>query len=669
MRWIKIYALGLLLVLLAGCGGGFSELPASRPAGTVNGYVIDGPISGAQVTIYEFAEGHKGRALGSATTASDGTFSINLHTRDQPIYIEAQGGSYVEEASAKTVSLNPTERLTALMHYQSGKSMNVVITTYSHLATGLAEYNIGQEVDVTTALISATQSISEMIGLNVASVVPYSITRLSNTLISPQFSDNYAYGFMLAAISSWTAWASKQSGTPVHETLTSIALAQLMYRDIAADGLLDGFGYDESGAGVVELRAGAMKLGPDVYQKGFGQQMLNVANSSFNKTGFGVKDVRERANYLIQSPALNSPNSPTGDDKIGPAINRVVAKKLYENGVFDFSVYVDDPAGINLIAFEIDNTPLGRAADLLAPSITIDTKKYSDGVHTIGVIAEDSVGNRSIASFDVTFANASPFILVTSPRVTNAEAFTLKGIFVANGFDLAGLKIQNRIVNVEPNGAWQFDIILTSGVNDISITAFNLHGNQYGINQSVILDTVAPLIFVSYSSARFMVDEIIYNASLAAASEVGADLYVEDAEVSMEGITVTPAELTGRGVPFLEVAVVDVPKPELFNTEAPVVRIQYALNDVLLSEKEVHPSAYASLEGNYLIYLALDMLHADWKTAKRKDVHSLTIVARDQATNESRFGLKFKTRFRGKSDVDDLNPDFPLALYCGCTTH
>lgn len=653
---MRLITYGLcLLSLLAGCGGDLNQLPPSRPTGAVSGYVIDGPIANAQVTIYDFSTGRKGRALGSATTANDGAFTIGLHERDLPIYIEAQGGSYVEEASAKTVYLQQGERLTAVAHYQGGKAMNVVITPYSHMATGLAEYNIGQGADVNVAITSATQTISALIGLNVASVVPQSISVLSNALVKPTFNDNYAYGFMLAAISSWTAWASQQSGTNVHESVTSILLAQLMYRDIYTDGLLDGRAYDEGATANIELRAGGMALGPEVYQKGFGQQMLNVANSEMNKTGFGVADVRSRANYLIQT-SLNAPGLAPVEDKIGPAINRSPAAKLYENGTLNFSVSVDDPAGISLVAFEIDNTPIGNAADLLTPAITIDTRQYADGVHTINVIAEDSAGNRSSARFEVLFANASPFILITSPAMTNKELFTLKGIFVANDFDFAELKAQDRLINVEPNGAWQIDLTLASGVNNILVSAIDKQGKQSDLIHKVVLDAVAPLIFVSYSAARFISDDGIFSGTLAAASEGGPRLFIQNPDASMEGITVTTEELNARGIPFLEVAILDMPRPELLTPPAQV-RVQYALNEVILSEKELQPSAGAAFGGNYLVYLALDMIHQDWKTAKRRDVHHLTVIAKDQASNESRFELKFRTRFGSEDDRDDDDDD------------
>lgn len=647
---VRVISLCFVL-LLAACGGDFNELPPNRPAGTVAGYVIDGPIANADVSIYAFAEGRKGRVLGAGKTAADGSFSIKLHARDQLVYIEAQGGSYIEEASAKTVNLLPGERLTALAHYQSATTLHVVITPYSHLATGLAEYKINQGVDVDTAATSAIQNISALVGLNIASVVPQGITSLSNTLVNADVSDNYAYGFMLAAISSWTAWASQKSGLAAHETITSISLAQLMYRDIVADGVLDGQGFDENGVTIVELQAGAIALDTEVYHKGFGQHMLNVANSAVNQTGFSVIDVRERANYLIQSNPLSAPGSTSAEDTIGPAINGVPYSKLYENGIFNFAVRVDDPVGVSLVSFDVDNAFIGKAADLSTPSIAIDTRQYADGVHTIGVSAEDMFGNRSRVKFDVLFANASPFILINSPRVTNKEIFTLQGIFAVNNFDFQTLLIQNRDVSVAENGAWQVDITLKSGKNDIAIVALDKQGSQFEVNYSIVLDTVPPRIFVSYSDARYIADENIFAASLSAASDVGPPLYVENAEANMEGVTVTPGELESRSIPFIEVVIAELPKPD----SAPVVRIQYILNDTLMSEKEIFPSAYGLLEGNYLIYLALDMLHGDWKTAKPKDVHRLMIIAQDAAANESRFELKFKTRFRGKSDQNDAD--------------
>ena len=102
-------ALGLLVLLLFGCGGGPSlSLSSSTKTGT------SGTAYAAQsgtVTAYRLdSNGQRGAQVGTAQTDANGSFELKLTLPSTgPLLISVSSGSYVEPATGTLVNLNGNE--------------------------------------------------------------------------------------------------------------------------------------------------------------------------------------------------------------------------------------------------------------------------------------------------------------------------------------------------------------------------------------------------------------------------------------------------------------------------------------------------------------------------------------------------------------------------------
>lgn len=236
-------AILFILSLLSACGGGAGGAGGATgstiPVGAVSGTSFDGLIINGTVSVYDYTTGAKGALLAQATTDGKGLYGLSLQVESRPVLLELTGGYYVEEAGTNAnISLDPQHKLTAVANYITGTSLKVAITTYSHLAAGLAAFEIKNGVAVATAINDANSRASSLVGVNILSTKPKEITDVTNA--SATLTPELRYGFLAGAISFWTYGHAPSLASAHVAPYTSIDFAQLLYQDIAADGLLDG---------------------------------------------------------------------------------------------------------------------------------------------------------------------------------------------------------------------------------------------------------------------------------------------------------------------------------------------------------------------------------------------------------------------------------------------
>lgn len=146
-------AAAVLVSSLAACGGGDSSpaptpspAPAPAPAPsstTVSGSVVKGPVAGAQVCAYTVSGSARGTALGSCTTAdASGKYSFAVPAGSGPLWLEATGGSYVDEATGATVTLPAGAPLLALVN-ATGSTASTMLTPLTTLALNAARATVG----------------------------------------------------------------------------------------------------------------------------------------------------------------------------------------------------------------------------------------------------------------------------------------------------------------------------------------------------------------------------------------------------------------------------------------------------------------------------------------------------------------------------------------------
>ena len=280
-------ALLISLVFLTACGGGggsgggSGSTGSTIPVGSVSGISFDGLIINGTVSVYDFTTGAKGALLGQTTSdGTSGLYSLSLQVESRPVLLEITGGYYVEEAGPSVQHRSRSvqmQKLTALANYTTGTPLKVAVTTYTHLAAGLAAFEISKGTAVSTAINDANNRASSLAGVNILTTTPKEITDVSNA--SATLTPELKYGFLAGAISMWTYNNAPSAAVAHLPPYTSIDFAQLLYQDISADGLLDGIGLDSTGA-AAPLSFGTTPLGVDVYRLGLGVAMVQMARDA-----------------------------------------------------------------------------------------------------------------------------------------------------------------------------------------------------------------------------------------------------------------------------------------------------------------------------------------------------------------------------------------------------
>lgn len=354
----------LVIFLLGGCTPGDpTQLPPTRPFGTITGNAVDASISGAQVNIYSFKNGVRGIKLGDATTDNSGAYSVDIQSPDQPILIEISGGSYTEEATGTLVQLQDGQTLRAVGMYQSGQTHNVMVTPLTHMAAALAEYKIGIGMSVESAITESTATINQFFAVNVGAIKPIDITDANSGVTV--FSDDVLYGFYLAGLSQWTLWASNENHeSQPHTVYTSIALSQIFYHDLHSDGLLDGIGFNQAGTALEPLGFGTVPLNQDAYRLAFSLHMLAIANSAENKTSFVANDLLDAANGIAaQTTLLVDALNPVVIDNQAPTFTNSAgtnSQARFSNGDGTYTTAIlQDSNDTTPLYFETDKVELG----------------------------------------------------------------------------------------------------------------------------------------------------------------------------------------------------------------------------------------------------------------------------------------------------------------------
>ena len=645
----------LTLALLTACGGS-SDVPEARPSAVVSGYAVDGAIIDGTVNVYAFADGIKGERLGGGVTDGEGFYSINIRAPSQPVLIEVTGGRYVEHASGVEVTLRDGQRLRSVALYESGQPLAVMVTPLTHLVSALTEFKIGDGVPVDGAVRQAALDVATVFAVDVMSILPLDITDARHA--SSALTDEHLYGFLLAALSSWTAWASEQNGVEPHTSYTSIGLSQILYDDVRADGVLDGVGVNQSGESMA-LAFGQVSLDQEVYRAALAQQMLAMAYSEVNKTGLTTDILLASAQNLAASNHAVfgglEPDPLTGEP---PTIINVEPEGLYHNGVFDYAVVIAGALGAETVEFDIDGIVIGEAVDPRQPTFPIDTRTYPDGQYQIGVRAIDILGGESYAQFTINFDNTEPFVNVTSAPLTNQATYALSGTYGDNGAGVRSLLVQGQAVELNEAGTWTTEIALVSGHNSIAIVLVDNAGNERHAESVVALDVANPLIdtAVGHGAARFSNGDGTFVEAPLADQNDGMPLYLETDALDLNGVPITPSDLDANGIVYFVFSATDPVVDDVASAAEDItVRMQYLRNgEVWADWRELSP-----VDGQYLVPLASETLHIDWHRATPLDQHQIAVQVEDGAANLASTTFSFTADFYVPeftvTDVEDLN--------------
>ncbi|MFS1485365.1 hypothetical protein BCU41_012025, partial [Vibrio lentus] len=262
-----------------GGGGGEDNTPPERDRATISGTVFDAPVGGANVTAWEFNDGKFGRKLADSRSDVNGNYSMVIQSASRPIIVKAEGGAYLDPYTKNQIqeSNGKSIHLEAVLNYSEGNDSELMITPLTYLATGLTKYytSIGQEG--ADAIADATSEVNRMYGFDVNKIKPIDIARGGQSSVA---TSGHKYGAFLTAYSSLSYDLIDPNNESDPDLYTSIHLADIQYRDVLADGVLDGYELNPITGGAAKISFGKERVSPDLYTHDLSKYLMIVVNDS-----------------------------------------------------------------------------------------------------------------------------------------------------------------------------------------------------------------------------------------------------------------------------------------------------------------------------------------------------------------------------------------------------
>ncbi|NVK70713.1 MAG: hypothetical protein HWE31_18840, partial [Vibrio campbellii] len=350
--------LGLMAasLLLSACGGGDGgdNTPPARNTGSISGNVFDAPVNGAKIDVFEYKDGKVGRKLDSTTSDAFGDYKLEFESSSMPLYVVAQQGSYTDPLTKEIVSssANKTLRLEGIVNFSEGSDQKLMLTPLTNIVSGLAKYKIANGESGSDAVSEALDSINGMYGFNVNETKPIDITKGGQSSFA---TPGHQYGALLTAYSSYSYDLIQKYGQSEDKVFTSMHFADIQFRDVIADGLLDGLEISESTGAVTPLTFGQQRITSDVYTQDLSQHVLIVVNDpELNISGTDADD------YVAFSQKINDlgshgetdgvipPRDETEIDTVPPTITRTDNDVLTKTDNVD--IRLNDDIGVQSVS-------------------------------------------------------------------------------------------------------------------------------------------------------------------------------------------------------------------------------------------------------------------------------------------------------------------------------
>ncbi|HHF3079476.1 TPA: tandem large repeat [Vibrio diabolicus] len=351
--------LGLTLtsLLLSACGGGGGgdNTPPARSKGSISGMVFDAPVNGAKIEVFEFKNGNLGRKLANTTSDAFGNYLLEFESSSMPLFVVAKEGSYTDPFTNETVSVSnaKTLKFEGVVNFKEGSEQKLMLTPLSNLAAGLAKYKISQGSTDESAFSTALDSINSMYGFDVNETKPIDITKGGQSSFA---SAGHQYGALLTAYSSYSYDLIKKYGNS-DNVYTSMHFADIQYRDVIADGVLDGLEVSQTSGAVTPLSFGQKKINSDIYTRDLSQHVLIVVNDpSVNISGTDAADYVDFSKKLNDLGTYGStdgvipPRDGTDIDTDAPIVTRTDSDVLAGTDKVDLKI-VDDIGVEDVSAF------------------------------------------------------------------------------------------------------------------------------------------------------------------------------------------------------------------------------------------------------------------------------------------------------------------------------
>ncbi|WP_242344630.1 hypothetical protein [Anaeromyxobacter terrae] len=291
LRPLAMLAIGAGLALAAcggggGGGGGGTTTPAS--GGTISGTVVKGPVNGASVVAFAVTNGTKAGQIGTATTDSQGRFTMTLGEHSGPVMLQSTAGAYTDEATGATMTMRQGDVMTAVLPALDAGSTatDVQVTPLTSMAQAHAQNMAG---GMTPANVTAA---NDAIGgyFSVGDILhTMPMDPLAPGAGTGATQDMKNYGMSIAAMSQYAAM--------IGMTGSSSGMVTVMMND-ASDGVMNGM------AGATPISMGGMggmmggSLAPTAGTAGLADAMTQFVSSGMNRSGVAMPDMQPLVDRL-----------------------------------------------------------------------------------------------------------------------------------------------------------------------------------------------------------------------------------------------------------------------------------------------------------------------------------------------------------------------------------
>ncbi|MGL0989806.1 Ig-like domain-containing protein, partial [Vibrio vulnificus] len=401
-------------LLLSACGGGdgADNTPPARNKGSISGNVFDAPVNGAKIDVFEYKNGKVGRKLDSTTSDAFGDYKLEFESSSMPLYVVALQGSYTDPLTKEIVSssANKTLRLEGVVNFSEGSDQKLMLTPLTNIVSGLAKYKIANGDSGSDAVSEALDSINGMYGFNVNETKPIDITKGGQSSFA---TPGHQYGALLTAYSSYSYDLIEKYGQSEDKVYTSMHFADIQYRDVIADGLLNGFEISGSTGAVTPLTFGQQRITSDVYTQDLSQHVLIVVNDpELNISGTDADDYvafSQKINSLGSSGATDGvipPRDETEIDTVPPTVTRTDSDVLTRTDNVD--IRLNDDIGVQSVSAYVQYQINGAWSDEFkcndqqtsgSEFCSVDASGFEVGVRETNI--KVSVDTKAIDAVDV----------------------------------------------------------------------------------------------------------------------------------------------------------------------------------------------------------------------------------------------------------------------------
>ncbi len=296
------------LTLLFGCGGGGGGTTPATGDGTtpvtgtgggmISGTAVKGPVSGGTVTAYAITNGTMGTQLASGTTDAQGNFTMNVGSYTGPVMLRMSGGTYIDEATGKTMAMASGDVMTAVISSATGTTMSgIQMTPLTSMAQAMANNMAGGMTG--TNIAAANTAVGNYFMVNdILHTQPMNPLVSGSGSTATQDMDNY--GMAIAAMSQ----LAKDLGMT-----SSSSMVTAMMED-ASDGVMNGMmgstqitmgGMSGSSTGGMMVSGGSTMMQSSDGTSGLSTAMTEFLGSTLNQSGLTTTNMQTLINTLDAS--------------------------------------------------------------------------------------------------------------------------------------------------------------------------------------------------------------------------------------------------------------------------------------------------------------------------------------------------------------------------------